>query len=325
MLDSETVVTTTLAGIRFEALGTQVEVFSDAAESLASQLRSLVAEYEARFSRFRANSELQQLCRTAGAEVAVSDDMFDVLSLAARFWEETSGIFDPLVRPSLEAAGYDRTFHAVEPSSAAPAPPPLTQPHTFGDAQLNAARRSVRLPHGASLDLGGIAKGWIVDRLGDFMANYGPFLVDIGGDMVARGDGPDGGPGWLLSIADPEHSDLDLAWLRLRDRAIATSTTMRRRWQRNGQWLHHIIDPRTGAPAFAGVTQVTTVAATAVEADICAKTAIVLGEARGLDWLEARDEQALLVTERGPVATLRWPALEVPMSIAHLIERAALA
>jgi len=60
------VITTTLAGIRFEALGTQVEVFSKAAEALAPQLRSLVTEYEARFSRFRVDSELQQLCRTAG-------------------------------------------------------------------------------------------------------------------------------------------------------------------------------------------------------------------------------------------------------------------
>jgi thiamine biosynthesis lipoprotein len=309
---------TTPASLRFNALGTEVEIFSPAAAYLGEKPRFLVADYEARFSRFLPESELQRVCEAAGVEIAVSEEMFEVLSLAAHFWRDTDGIFDPLIRPSLEAAGYDRTFRAIPRTSAEPAPPPRPERFTFGDACLNAKRRSVLLPKGASLDLGGIAKGWILDRLGAFLATYGPFLIDIGGDIVARRDGPDGGPGWLISVAHPHSPELDLCWLRLQGQAIATSTTMRRRWQRDGRWLHHIIDPRTGAPARDDVSQVTVVAPRAVEADISAKTALIMGRADGLDWLEARGLPALLVTETGPISTPRWLSLELPLNVGSM-------
>jgi thiamine biosynthesis lipoprotein len=305
---------TTTAALRFNALGTEVEIFSSAAAYLGEKPRFLVADYEARFSRFLPDSELQRVCEAAGGEIAVSEEMFQVLSLAARFWRDTDGIFDPLIRPSLEAAGYDRTFRSIPRTSAEQAPPPLPQRFTFGNVRLDAQRRSVLLPEGASLDLGGIAKGWILDRLGAFLAAYGPFLIDIGGDMVARGDGPDGGPGWLISVAGPQSLELDLCWLRLQDQAIATSTTMRRRWQRDDRWLHHIIDPRTGAPARDDVSQVTVVAPTAVEADVFAKTALIMGREAGLDWLTQRAMPALIVTKDDDnLATPHWLRVETPM------------
>jgi thiamine biosynthesis lipoprotein len=301
-----------LRGIRFRALGTQVKIISPALENGA--LQSLVADYESRFSRFRPNSELQQICRSAGRPTDVSADMFDVLSLAARFWRETGGVFDPLVRPQLEAAGYDRTFEDVPASAARPAPELATHRPRFGDVVLDARRRTVLLPEGASIDFGGIAKGWILDRLGDALRRHEHFLVDIGGDMVAGGNGPDGEPGWLISVADPYVTEFDLCWLRLHDQAIATSTTMRRRWQRDGRWMHHIIDPRTGAPAQSDLAQVTVVAPTAVGADVYAKTALILGAPTALPILRRRGLPALLVSSSGQLATPLWPRFETAMT-----------
>jgi len=302
------------APLRFDALGTQVLIVSPAADRLAMELRRLVAGYEASFSRFLPNSELERLCETAREEVAVSPEMFEVLSLAARYWRETDCIFDPLIRPELEAAGYDRTFAAVARWSPGQPQSPRVKRASYGDVCLDAERGTVLLPARAKLDLGGIAKGWIVDRLGEMLAPQGPFLVDIGGDMAARGAGPDGGPGWLIAVADPYRPEHDVCWLRLQEQAIATSTTARRRWMRGNRWLHHLIDPRSGTPAESDVAQATVLAPTAVEADVCAKTALILGRDAGLRWLDQRGCAGTLVTTDGTVSGSRWPRDEAPLA-----------
>jgi len=299
--------------VRFRALGTDVLVCSPAASDLSRTIRDAVDEHEERFSRFRPSSELEWLSARAGDETAVSPELFEVLSLAASFWCETQGVFDPLVRRELEAAGYDRTFERVPAASSAPAAAPERRRPTFASVALDPETRSVRLPQGGALDLGGIAKGWVVDRLGALLDPYGPYLVDIGGDVVARGDGPDGGAGWLLSVADPYREGHDSCWLRLDGQAVATSTTMRRRWRRAGRWQHHLIDPRTGRPAESDLVQVTVVAPSAVQADVYAKTALILGREQGLAWLARRALPALLIGPGGASSTYDWQHFALPV------------
>lgn len=300
---------------RFRALGTEVLVHSPAAGLVGNEVEALVECYEARFSRFRADSELCRLSALAGRDVTVSSDMFEVLAMALTYWRETAGLFDPLILPELEAAGYDRTFSAVPRfHEEMPALGRSFRPN-FGLVALDEVGRRVRLPAGARLDLGGIAKGWIIDRLSRVLSPHGPYLIDVGGDMAAWRAGSDGGPGWVIAVADPLRLERDLCWLRVVNAAIATSTTIRRRWNRGGRWLHHIIDPRIGTPAASDLAQVTVVAPTAAAADVCAKTALVLGSEAGLHWLTERSLPALLVVSHGELLrTPGWERLETPMT-----------
>ena len=83
---------------------------------------------------------------------------------------------------------------------------------------------------------------------------------------------------------------------------VATSGRDYRRWTRNGTWQHHILDPRTGRPAQSDVLSATVIAPTAYEADVAAKTALILGSRDGLEWIEAHPALAgLLVTDEGQV------------------------
>ncbi len=294
---------------RFQALGTQVLVCSPVANSLAREVRAIVDDCEAQFSRFRPSSDVERLSAQAGKEALVTDDLFEVLELSADFWRETGAIFDPLVRPELERAGYDRTFEQIPADSDEQVGPPREIRPTFGNVRLDPDRRAVRLPDGCALDLGGIAKGWLVDRLIAKLEPYGPCLVDIGGDIAVRGDGPDGGNGWLLAVADPDELNGDRCWIRLEGRAIATSTTLRRRWRRGGRWQHHLIDPRTGRSSESDLVQVTVVASTAARADVFAKTVVVLGRTEGLAWLNRKGLPGLLIGPTRSTCTFAWQDL----------------
>src|SRR5260370_7818444 len=119
-----------------------------------------------------------------------------------------------------------------------------------------------RLQRGCGLDLGGIAKGWMADRLS---LQLGPdSLANIGGDLRAVGPGP-AGDGWPVGMGG--------ATVMLRDQGAATSSVRRRRW---GE-LHHLIDPRTGLPSTSGLEEVSVVAASGCDAEVVAKTALLLG------------------------------------------------
>lgn len=262
--------------------------------------------YEARFSRFLRDSELTRFNLRNTPTAAVSDEMFDLLSECLRLSEETSGVFNPLVLQSLEAAGYDVSFERVSVSERLQTP---TRPLPSLDGlQLDDGQRTASLPFGMRLDFGGIGKGYAVDLAATLLAEADGCLVDAGGDIYAAGLGPDGGC-WRIDVADPMSPDSRLDVVALSNQAIATSWTTRRRWQTRDGWAHHLIDPRTGLPAESGVIGSTVIAERAVEADVFAKCALILGPDEGVAFLEARGSQGLLVLEDGfTKTTTDWPS-----------------
>ena len=100
---------------------------------------------------------------------------------------------------------------------------------------------------------------------------------------------------WSIEIADPRDWEKDVTTLRIRDQAVATSGIDRRRWQRNGVWQHHLIDPRTGRPSESDLLTATVIAPTAVEAEVYAKAVFLLGSQAGLDFVDERPSLAACV------------------------------
>jgi thiamine biosynthesis lipoprotein len=173
--------------------------------------------------------------------------------------ERTGGLFDPTVHDALVAAGYDRTFDEVALDGDTLPPRPCG-----GGVRLDGAR--IELEPGFRLDLGGIAKGYAVDRACSILSTAGPCLVNAGGDLAGNGRL------WPVGV---ETADGEIT-LGLENGALATSGRDRRRWRRNGAEAHHLIDPATGSPAEGELLRVTALAGTAVDAEVLAK-AIFLG------------------------------------------------
>ena len=294
----------------FFAMNTRILLLSrawDGAELLC-EAEQLFHDVEERFSRFRPSSELSRLNDMTGRTVIVSAEMFHLLDLSRRFHRLSGGLFDPAILPDLESAGYDRSFELVT-SQAADANPTYPAPGngSIADLAMDRGRRTVQTPPALRLDLGGIGKGYAVDRAAQVLAPAADFLIDAGGDIFASGHGPDG-DGWLVAVANPLRENEQLCVVRLRDQALATSTVTRRRWQRDGRWLHHLIDPRTGEPARSDALSVSVIAPSAVEGDVFAKVALLLGSEKGKRFIDAQGAHALFVGSDGSCqATREWP------------------
>jgi thiamine biosynthesis lipoprotein len=272
--------------------------------ALAAEAEHAFREVEGRFSRFDPRSELSRLNESAGAATAVSDEMLDLLHVALEMRERTCGLFEPGILAELESAGYDRSFELM--AAARHDSAPASRPVPRASISIDDGHGSVTLGVGVRLDFGGIGKGYAVDLAARRLAPAADFLVDGGGDIFGSGAGLDG-DGWLASIADPR-GGRDIDTVRLRDEALATSTTVLRRWRRGSAELHHIIDPRSGSPSRSDVLSASVIAPTATEADVFAKTALILGRAEGTRFLDSAGCAGLFVCTDGSVAaSQRWP------------------
>ena len=278
----------------FRAMNTDVAVLAAGVDEpgVTDAVARIFADAEARFSRFRDDSELARLNRAEGP-IVVSAPMFQALVAARRYVELTGGIFDPAIGGALVTLGYDRSFApgALDrDTDALPAPPAR-----FLDLHLDPTRSEVTRPANVVVDLGGMIKGRTVDEAAACLPRTG--AIDAGGDAVLRGGGRDG---WPVEIEDPRDATRTIGRLRVRDRAVATSAANRRRWQVAGAPRHHLVDPRTQRSAATDLLSVTIVAPTAELADVLAKTVFVLGADAGREFLASWPEAgAVLVCAMG--------------------------
>jgi thiamine biosynthesis lipoprotein len=262
-------------------------------------------EVEICLTRFDENSELCRLNAEAGTWVAVSELLFTVLEESLEAAAQSQGLFDPTLLTLLESLGYDRDFpqiaHRESPASSVPVEwrvehrSPLTG--AWRRIQLDRRRRRVRLPLGARLDFGGIAKGWSADAALDrFFTDFPDVLINVGGDMRARGRQPDGmlwPIGVASSAAHADQPELIGTVVTLGRGGVATSGPADRWWYHGGRRRHHLLDPRTGQPANlwidgengdkaggAGghlIAAATAFAPTAAHAEVAAKVALLRG------------------------------------------------
>ena len=245
----------------FRAMGTAWWIHCDRPDLLASA-ETLVSDLEDRLSRFKPSSTLSRLNRERQVTCPV---LGAVTRRALEIQVATDGAFDPALGAELAALGYDRSFEHLGRRSRlaerARAPGTPTRALVDGD--------HIHLEGPGSLDLGGIAKGFAVDRVVDHLVDAGAtsVLVDGGGDI--RGCGPS----FPIGVGDGL-----VVWSHLG--AVATSSTRKRRWFDPGDHpAHHLIDPVTRRSSDGPLDTATVIAPDAATADALATALIVATEA----------------------------------------------
>jgi thiamine biosynthesis lipoprotein len=285
--------------------------------SLVDQARRRIADLERRWSRFLPDSEISELTRRAGTPIAVSDETVMLVERAVEAWRLTGGSFDPTVLGDVIRAGYDRPFDDVGPSPATGISPLLP-----GCTDIEVAGNEVRLPGGTGFDPGGIGKGLAADIVVEetMASGAGGACVNLGGDLRVTGLDPTD-EAWTVAVEHPLAA-APLAHVGLRDGAIATSTTLRRRWQVDGELRHHLIDPFTGLSSDSDLTLATVVAGAGWVAEVLAKAVLLRGSRHPFDLIDGIGAEALVVDEAGYVGASA--GLATYLGGTPLVERIAL-
>jgi thiamine biosynthesis lipoprotein len=308
----------TTASASWQALGVTVQVVVADPEALEVARLALVEELRAldlACSRFRADSEVVALGEAGGLPVTVSPLLREAVLVALDAAARTDGLLDPTLGATLVALGYDRDLSLLTPAGPVPAPSspvPVQVQRAASWRDVSVGPDTVAVPAGVLLDLGATAKAFGADRAAARIADLVGcgVLVSLGGDVAVAGPAP--ADGWPVRVQD-RPGDLGALpvgphqTVAVRSGGLATSSTDVRRWQHAGRVMHHILDPRTLAPAVSPWRTITVAAASCVEANTLSTAGVIRGEA-ALGWLRGLGAPARLVTHAGGVFTVNgWP------------------
>jgi thiamine biosynthesis lipoprotein len=249
-------------------------------------------------STYKPESQLSQVNAHAYERaVQVDADIIDVVQKSIEYSRLSEGVFDVTYASVGYLYDYRTHQHPTEAQIAA-ALPGVDYRQLLVDPQA----RTIRfMKPGMRIDLGGIAKGWAVDRGIEILRRAGiqHAMVNAGGDTALLGDRL--GKPWVVGIRDPRKSGAVVARIPLQDEAISTSGDYERYFEENGQRYHHIIVPGTGKSPDA-VRSVTVIGANATRTDGLTKTVFILGVERGMAFIrKLGDVEAVIVDKDGQV------------------------
>lgn len=269
----------------FPVMGTLGEIAVPARHQAGARqaITAAIAELdriEKLMSRFRTDSDVGRLnASTQGRAVAVSPETAEVVRDALAWAADSRGTFDPCL---------GRLSELWDPAQGA-RPPSRDVQRSFADQSLWRALEAEGTPDApvlrrgrteAALDLGGIAKGYGVDRAVATLRDFGVFrgLVNVGGDLMAMGVGARGEP-WKVGVRNPARPEAIIETLDVEDEALATSGDYLRYFEYGGRRYHHLLDPATGAPYQSALHTITVRAPDVRTADAAATAAFALGGA----------------------------------------------
>lgn len=278
---------------RVIALGKHRDVSKRAIEHALEQIRYI----ETIANVHDANSEISEINSLACLEpVEVSDTLFEILKTSVDYGRLTNGAFDVAVGPLVDM--WQKAGEANQPPDANQIAANLKEVD-YQKIYLNPVDKTIRFgADGMKLDLGGIAKGYAVDRAIEAMKNYGAVggLVDIGGDIRCFGTPANAAKHWSIGLQDPAKNNRNIIVLKLDDTAVATSGDYRRFVLVGGQKHSHIIDSHTGQSAEQ-LSSVSVIAPKGVDADALATAVSVMGTDEGLKLIESiKNTDAIIIS-----------------------------
>ncbi len=248
------------------------------AEPALRECTAVLAELHRTLNRFDPSSELARLnAAAAGQAFACSPQLWDVLQAARQAYAQTAGAFDITVGPLMAVWGFHRkrdTLPTEAEIQAALACVGLAR--VAFDDTAHTVRFTVA---GMSLDCGGLAKGYALDRVLAILAraHLEPALVDLGGNVGCSTQPPPGRPHFVIGVRNPFATETLLGRLPIVGRTVSTSGNYERRIIIQGKEIGHIIEPRTGHPV-SGPAGVTAVTPRGVDSDVFSTAVYVAGK-----------------------------------------------
>lgn len=271
--------------LEFRALGTHCSIKfrlldQEKALTFAAEALGWLGRFEAKFSRYRADSVISKINAAASRDwVSVDPEMDHLLSLADDLYRRTDGILDPSMLPLVEIWNWKKTHHQLPSAQEVKTALALT-----GWGKIERRPGAIRLPQaGMGLDFGGFGKEYAVDFLARMARHHGiqDAMIDLGRDIFASG-GNGSHPFWHVGIEDGLKPGHCWGGLAVSDLAVSASGDYARHFIHQGTRYGHILDPRSGWPVANGMQAVTVIAPSCLEAGAYSTAVFVLGAQAGL-------------------------------------------
>lgn len=274
-----------------------VALYDRQEEALLDGCMELCDQYENIFSRTLEGSELYRLNETKDMEV--SDELLELISMGVSYGEQTDGMFDITIAPL--SALWDFSGEAPH----VPAPEDIQAALASVDYHnIQIDGNHVTLLNGASVDLGALAKGYIADRIKDYLISegVGSAIINLGGNVLCIGKNTDGSA-FQVGIQRPfDDRGEPLDVISVTDQSMVSSGIYERGFEEDGVWYHHILDPFTGYPNTTDLAGVTVLSGLSVDGDALSTICMSLGSERAEEFLEQYPGiQAWLILDDGSV------------------------
>lgn len=271
-----------------------------AEDSLIQECFTQMEAYESLLSRTREGSDIWNINHSQGKTVTVSPTTASLLETALSYAKLSNGVFDPTIAPVTDLWDFQgKGSHSLPEASELEE---ALRHVGYETVCLEGTSVTLSDPK-AAIDLGGIAKGYIADRLKEFLVSNGVTsgLIDLGGNLLTIGSKPDGTP-WKLGIRKPfaQTSSELCAAVSVSDESLVTSGSYERCFELDGTFYHHILEPDTGYPASTGLSGVSILSPSSVDCDALSTICFLLGLEDGIQLIESLEEtEALFITEDG--------------------------
>lgn len=276
----------TYTGIALDTV-INIQIYDSHDEELISHCQKLCEEYEAKFSRTIETSEIAQINAAGGAPVEVSQDTVTLIKKGIYYCEMSDGAFDITIGSVTSL--WD--FKAEDPSP--PSPEALAEAvNHVNYRKILIDGNTVRLlDPAAKLDLGAIAKGYIADRIKEYLKEEGVkhALIDLGGNILAVGGKLDGTP-FNIGVRKPfAESSEPITSVRIKNKSVVTSGTYQRYFEKDDTLYHHILSSSSGRPCNNGLNSVTIITDSSLTADALSTTCFLLGPDAGMNLVNQLD------------------------------------
>lgn len=270
-------------------------------EKLLSDAQAECRRYENLLSKTVEGSDVWNLNHAEGERIPVSPETREILEKALEYSALSEGAFDVTIGSCVDLWDFTGEGMGVLPDETALA----RAADKVGWAQIDMNEEGVLLPAGVTIDLGAIAKGYITDRIADFMRERGveSGFLNFGGNVLVIGGKPDG-TDWNIGIQDPRgiQQQTIVGAVPVRDQAVVTSGIYERGFDLDGVRYHHILDTATGWPVQNELAGVSIIAPDAFDADTLSTTVFAMGVEKGTAFIESLEGiEAIFVTREDEV------------------------
>ncbi len=256
-------------------------VYADNTSEILSEARQLIGKYESLFSVSIETSDVARLNQAGGKPVQVSEETYELIQKSIGVSELTDGLFDISVYPLVRAWGFTTETYRVPEQTEIQK---ILQSVDYTRIKLK-ENNTVVLAKDMQIDLGGIAKGYLSQKLIELFKekNVTAAVVSLGGNVQTCGTKPDGTP-FTVGITDPRDGAGVLGTIGVDEKAVITSGSYQRYFEKDGTVYHHIMDKRTGAPAESDLTSVTVITDNGESADSLATALFVMGKEKAIEF-----------------------------------------